>query len=106
MDRSVQQPVPVPGGVWVLAQDGGRFGGSVRVGDPAQDMVEPVPYERGSVEVALQHLGGLRDIEPGRGVARATTGGRPDRSCGERLGSALSSDRVDAARDGVPDELR
>jgi hypothetical protein len=67
--------------------------------------VEAPPSQRGGVEVALQHLGGLGRVEAGRVVGVAAGDGAFDGAGGERLGASFGDQGVDAALDGVPHQF-
>ena len=71
----------------------------------AQQVLEGASGQRRGVEVALQHLGGLGRVEPGRVVGVAAGDRAFDGAGGEGLGASLGDERVDAAADRVPDHL-
>ena len=99
VQRPVEQSVPEGCGVGVLAQDLGGIGGGQRFGHPRQDVLEAAPGQRGGVEVALQHLGGLGRVEAGRVVGVPAGDGALDGAGGERLGASFGDQGVDAALD-------
>ena len=106
VQRTVQQPVPIRGGMRVLAENLGRLArdrGGLR--DP-QHMVQGAAGQSCGVEERLDHLRRLSGIETG-GVVAIPTGDRTlDGAGGERLGPPLRHHRIHTARHRIPHQLR
>jgi hypothetical protein len=106
LQRTLQQAVPIWGGMRVLAENLGRLARDSRVCHPAQHMVQGAAGQSGGVAERLDHLRSFSGIETG-GVVAIPTGDRTlDGAGGERLGPPLRHHRIHTARHRIPHQLR
>jgi hypothetical protein len=106
MQRTLQQPVPIGGGMRMLAENLRRIRRDRGVCDPTQHMVQGPARQSCGVEERVDHLRRLSGIETG-GVVPMPTGDRTlNRAGGERLGPPLRHHRINTARHRIPYQLR